>query len=48
MNREDAIKLIVNTLEKDDIVVSTTGKTSRELFEYREELKQGHRKCIFN
>ena len=42
MKREDAIKLIVDTLEKDDIVVSTTGKTSRELFEYREELKQGH------
>lgn len=42
MTREDAIKIIVDSLDDDDIVVSTTGKTSRELFEYREELKQGH------
>lgn len=42
MKREDAIKIIVNALNEDDIIVSTTGKTSRELFEYREELCQGH------
>jgi len=42
MTREDAIKIIVDSLDGNDIVVSTTGKTSRELFEYREELKQGH------
>jgi phosphonopyruvate decarboxylase len=42
MNREAAIKVVVDSLGKNDIVVSTTGKTSRELFEYREELKQGH------
>jgi len=35
MNREDAIKIIVDNLPKNSIVVSTTGKTSRELFEYR-------------
>ncbi len=35
MVREDAIKAIVDTLDPSDIVVSTTGKTSRELFEYR-------------
>jgi phosphonopyruvate decarboxylase len=40
--REDAIKVIVNNLHKKDIVVSTTGVASRELFEYREELGQGH------
>lgn len=40
--REDAIKTIVDNLSSKDIVVSTTGKTSRELFEYREELKQSH------
>ncbi len=28
----------------DEVIVSTTGKTSRELFEYREFLKQGHEK----
>ncbi len=42
MNREDAIKIIVDGLDSDDIVISTTGKTSRELFEYREELGQDH------
>lgn len=40
MNREDAIKIIVDHLAEDDIVVSTTGMTSRELFEYRKAL--GH------
>jgi phosphonopyruvate decarboxylase len=42
MSREDAIKTVVDALTNDDIVVSTTGMTSRELFEYREELGQGH------
>jgi len=42
--REDAIKIIVDNLDDKDIVVSTTGVASRELFEYREELKQGHEK----
>lgn len=42
MSREDAIKEIANTLDKKDIIVSTTGKTSRELFEYREAKKYGH------
>lgn len=40
--REDAVKMIVDKLGPEDIVVSTTGKTSRELFEYREELGQDH------
>ncbi|AWX32288.1 phosphonopyruvate decarboxylase [Methanosphaera sp. BMS] len=42
LSREDAIKIIVDNLTLDDMVVSTTGKASRELFEYREELNQGH------
>lgn len=42
MCREDAIKQIVNQLKGDEIIVSTTGKTSRELFEYRRELNQPH------
>jgi len=42
MNREGAIKLVTKQLGVNDIIVSTTGKTSRELFEYREELGQGH------
>ncbi|MBN1645237.1 phosphonopyruvate decarboxylase [Candidatus Woesearchaeota archaeon] len=44
LNREQAIKLILDQLNPNDIVISTTGKTSRELFEYREESKQGHEK----
>ena len=42
MTREDAIKIIVKELDKNDIVISTTGKTSRELFEYREKLGHTH------
>ena len=42
LDREGAVKLVVDQLDSRDVVVSTTGKTSRELFEYREALKQGH------
>lgn len=44
LSREEAIRLIISLLEDRDIVVSTTGKTSRELFELREEKKQSHEK----
>lgn len=44
LSREEALKLIVDNLENTDIVVSTTGKLSRELFEYRELKGQGHEK----
>lgn len=40
--REDAIKQVVNNLKGNEIIVSTTGKTSRELFECRAALKQPH------
>ena len=40
--REDIIKEIT-LASKDDIIVSTTGKTSRELFEIRENNKQSHK-----
>jgi len=39
MSREDAIKTIIDNLNGDEAIVSTTGKTSRELFEYR--IKRG-------
>lgn len=42
LSREDAIKTVVDCLNESDIVVSTTGMISRELFEYREFTKQGH------
>ena len=40
--REEAIKLAASALDKDDIIVSTTGKTSRELFEFRKATGPGH------
>ena len=42
LSREDAMKLVVDHLHADDMIVSTTGKLSRELFEYREAKQQGH------
>lgn len=42
LSREYAIKLIVDQLDGTDIVVATTGKTCRELFEHREKTSHGH------
>lgn len=42
LTREDALKAIINELTQDDIIVSTTGKTSREIFEIREARHEGH------
>ncbi|RZD30457.1 phosphonopyruvate decarboxylase, partial [Candidatus Parvarchaeota archaeon] len=42
LSREDSLRLIVNNLSERDLIVSTTGKLSRELFELREELGQNH------
>lgn len=42
MNREDAIITIADNMKRNDIIVSTTGKTSRELFEYRKRKGQGN------
>lgn len=44
LKREEALKTIVTEAEAEDVFVSTTGKTSRELFEIREALNQGHDK----
>lgn len=46
LSREEALKLVVDYLKDTDSVVSTTGKLSRELFEYREAKGQSH-KCDF-
>lgn len=35
MKREDAIKIIVDIIEENSVILGTTGKTSRELFEHR-------------
>ncbi len=45
--REDAIKLIVDRLSGQEAIVSTTGKVSRELYEYRSQLEQGHQNDFY-
>jgi phosphonopyruvate decarboxylase len=42
MNREDAIQTVAAALGEKDCIVSTTGMISRELFEYRTAMNQGH------
>lgn len=42
LGREEAIKLVSGAIGNNAIIVSTTGMISRELFEYREEMRQGH------
>jgi phosphonopyruvate decarboxylase len=44
MSREEAMKIVLDSLGEEDVVISTTGKLSRELFEYREQKNQGHSK----
>ena len=44
MTREDAIKTITASTDKHDIIISSTGMISRELFEHRESINQGHEK----
>ncbi|MAG26912.1 phosphonopyruvate decarboxylase [Candidatus Pacearchaeota archaeon] len=51
LDRESALKIVVGEISDRDIVVSTTGKTSRELFELREGLGEGHGRdflCVGN
>ncbi|MDE5870852.1 MAG: phosphonopyruvate decarboxylase [Muribaculaceae bacterium] len=40
--REDAMKCVVENIPSDSIIVSTTGKLSRELYEYRDEKGMSH------
>ena len=42
MTREQAIEAVVAALGETDAIVSTTGKISRELYEYRDRAGQGH------
>ena len=44
LNREEALKVIVDNLHERDVVIGTTGMLSRELFEYRVAKGQGHEK----
>ena len=42
MSREEAIQTVAAALDERDCIVSTTGMISRELFEYRAAMGQGH------
>ena len=42
MSREEAIQTVAAALGEKDCIVSTTGMISRELFEYRVAMNQGH------
>jgi phosphonopyruvate decarboxylase len=42
MSREEAIQTVAAALGAKDCIVSTTGMISRELFEYRAAMNQGH------
>ena len=42
MSREEAIQTVAAAIGDKDVIVSTTGMISRELFEYRTSLHQGH------
>lgn len=42
MSREEAIRAVAASIGEKDCIVSTTGMISRELFEYRTAMNQGH------
>lgn len=42
LSREEAIQTVAAALGEKDCIVSTTGMSSRELFEYRAAMNQGH------
>ena len=42
MSREEVVNCFVDHMQEKDVIVSTTGKLSRELFEAREARGQGH------
>ncbi len=42
LSREEALTYLVKSINNDSMIVSTTGKLSRELFELRESLGQDH------
>ena len=42
LTREEAIKMVAASLGPKDVIVSTTGMISRELFEYRTEKNEPH------
>ena len=48
MNREESIRSIVSIVKDNDIILSTTGKTSRELYEVCSDNNRGHSNNFYN
>ena len=48
LSREQAINIIMQNLDENVLIISTTGYTSRELFEYREISNKEHFRCFYN
>jgi len=48
MSRKEAINTILKNVDENTIFVATTGKISRELFEYREEMGEDHKTDFLN
>ncbi|MBM4127672.1 MAG: phosphonopyruvate decarboxylase [Nitrospira sp.] len=44
LSREEAIQQVIDVLEERDVVVSTTGMPSREVYEYRTKRGVGHQR----
>jgi phosphonopyruvate decarboxylase len=42
LSREEAIKIISSSMGEKDVIIATTGKASRELYEHRESTGQSH------
>ena len=42
VSREEAMKVVADSIPQDAAIVSTTGKLSRELYEYRDAKGEGH------
>ncbi|TFB10928.1 phosphonopyruvate decarboxylase, partial [Candidatus Marinimicrobia bacterium MT.SAG.4] len=42
MKREEALIIILESLNENSVIVATTGKTSREIYEIRDMLNQSH------
>ncbi|UVT19461.1 MAG: phosphonopyruvate decarboxylase [Nitrospira sp.] len=42
LTREEAIQQVIDALEERDVVISTTGMPSREVYEYRSKRGDGH------
>lgn len=44
LSREQAISIVAENIDEKDVIISTTGMSSRELFEFREKQGQSHKK----